>query len=495
LTDPAALANAPGGQKLPVIVPDGAGGAIVAWLDERNNLLGSDVFAQHVLASGAVDAAWPANGVALCTARGVQDNLAIVSDGAGGAIVTWMDGRAGGGASGSGVDIYAQHVLATGRADPGWTADGVALCTAPSTQAFPEIASDGSHGAIVTWFDFRLAANGSDIYAQHVSSTGVVDVAWPVNGRALCLAPQDQSDPTIVSDGVHGAIVTWDDLRDGTRHIFAQRVLGSGAIAPGWPVDGRALCTAPIEQIMPHITSDGAGGAIVTWKDLRNGENHNPFAQHVLASGTIDPGWPVNGRALSLSSFEELEAAIVEDGAGGAIVAWEEASFVMAQHVLASGFLDPAFPVNGRFVRLLLTFQQRPDLTTAGPGTAIVAWADGLSGDNHDIYANLVTTSVTAAVDPGQASAIRFAPPSPNPARGSLTLRFTLPREAPVRLAIYDVGGRRVRDLLSGPQPAGERSVAWDLRDEAGQAVRSGLYFLRLEAEGRTFTHTLVALK
>jgi len=492
LADSTALATASGGQQFPVIVPDGAGGAIVAWQDGRSLANGLDIFAQHVLASGAVDPAWPSNGRALAAAAGQQDIPKIVSDGKGGAIVTWMDGRPGA----SVVDIYAQHVLASGAVDPHWPVNGVAVSTAPAAQAFPNIVSDGLGGAIVTWYDFRSSISGLDIYAQHVTCLGTVDPVWPTGGRALCLAPGPQSEPTIVTDGVHGAIVTWIDARDGVQHIYAQRVLGSGAIAPGWPTDGRAVCTAPVAQITPILVPDGASGAIVTWRDGRNSNNDNPFAQHVLASGVIDAAWPVNGRALSLSSGEMLDAAIVEDGVGGAIIAWEEDSFILVNHIQASGLLDPKFPTNGLFVKLVLTFQQSPGLVTSGLGTAIVAWADGDTGLSHDIYAMIVVTADAVGVDPGVTPAvIEFAPPSPNPASGAISLRFALPRAASVSLAIYDIGGRRVRALASGVQPEGEHAIAWDLRDESGRAVGAGIYFVRLEVEDGVFTRTLVTLK
>jgi hypothetical protein len=491
LADSTALAAAFDGQQFPVIVSDGAGGAIVAWQDGRL-AGGTDIFAQHVLTSGVVDPAWPANGRALCTARGQQDTATIVSDGAGGAIVTWMDRRS----SVTDVDIFAQHVLASGAVDPNWPVDGIPLCTAPAPQDFPKIASDGSGGAIVTWQDFRPAASGIDIYAQRVLGSGVVDPAWPANGRGLSLAAGTQLDPAIVSDGVHGAIVTWSDSRDGLSHIFAQRVLGSSAIAAGWPVDGRAVCTAPIDQIHPLLTPDGASGAIVTWQDARNGQNHVPFAQHVLASGTVDATWPVNGTALNQSSGEQVDASIVGDGHGGAIVAWEEDSFIKVNHIQASGILDPAFPVNGRFVRLLLTFQHDPVLTTSGAGNAIVAWSDAASGQDSDIYAMIVETGNTVDVDPGTpAPGITFAPPSPNPAFGEVTLRFALPRAASVSLAIFDAGGRRVRALTSGAQPEGQHAVAWDLRDESGSAAGAGVYFARLEVEGHVLTRKFAKLK
>jgi flagellar hook capping protein FlgD len=479
------------GQQFPVIVSDGAGGAIVAWPDGRNASTNLDIFAQHVLASGVLDPAWPVNGLALSAVRGDQDNPAIASDGAGGAIVTWTDGRSGF----TGVDVFAQHVLNSGVADPAWPVNGVALSTAPDLQSSPQIVSDGSGGAIVTWTDFRPSATGVDVYAQHVRSTGIVDPAWPVNGRVLALAPGTQQNPSIVSDGAHGALVAWEDFRDGTGHIYAQRVLGSGVIAAGWLVDGLAVATAPLGQEHPIVASDGRSGALVAWQDLRNGENHNPFVQHVLAAGAIDPAWPVNGRALSLSSGEQVDASIVTDAAGGAIVAWEEDSFILANHVLASGVLDPTFPVNGRFMRLLLTFQGNPDLTVSSGGNAIVAWSDR-SQTETAIYAQQVLTEETLAVDPGTpGSTVAFARPNPNPARGPVTLSFALPRQAPVQLVIYDLSGRRVRALMSGLQAAGRHEVAWDQRDDGGRLVSAGIRFARLEVEGHALTEKVVTTR
>ena len=85
-----------------------------------------------------------------------------------------------------------------------------------------------------------------------------------------------------------------------------------------------------------------------------------------------------------------------------------------------------------------------------------------------------------------------FAPPSPNPASGAVTLRFALPSAATVSLAIYDVAGRRVRMIALGKRPEGKHALAWDLRDEAGSVAGSGIYFARLEVEGRVLTHKLV---
>ncbi|HEU4940716.1 MAG TPA: FlgD immunoglobulin-like domain containing protein [Candidatus Eisenbacteria bacterium] len=471
-------------------VPDGAGGAIIAWQDGRSAVTETDIFAQHVLASGAVDPAWPANGTALCTARRLQDVPEISTDGAGGAIVTWMDGRDLG--TVNSVDVYAQHVLASGLVDPRWPANGLAVSTAAGPQEFPVIVDDGSGGAIITWYDLR--GSNFDIYAQHVLNSGIVDPAWPVNGRALCTNISDQFGPTIASDGSHGAIVTWDDNRNASFHPFAQHVLGSGAVDPVWPVDGLAISSAGIQEDFPKPVPDGAGGVVVTWQT--RDAFINLHAQHILATGVADPAWPVNGRVLAPSRSSQTSAAIVSDRAGGAVVAWQDDfDDIVAQHVLASGALDPAYPESGRVVVDLPSQQSSPALVATGGGGAIAAWSDSRNGVDADVFAMQVLEAGPTGVADPPAPEFAFRHPGPNPARRTTTLRFSLRREADVTLSIYDAGGRRVRELVSGAQPAGDHAIGWDLRDERGRAVGAGIYFARLEVEHRQLTRKVICLR
>ncbi|MGH7730030.1 MAG: FlgD immunoglobulin-like domain containing protein [Candidatus Eiseniibacteriota bacterium] len=81
---------------------------------------------------------------------------------------------------------------------------------------------------------------------------------------------------------------------------------------------------------------------------------------------------------------------------------------------------------------------------------------------------------------------------APNPARTSTALPFSLPREGRVRIAIYDIPGRRMRTVVEGSSPAGWHQAAWDLRDEQGHEAPSGLYVARLEAEGTVLTRRLI---
>ena len=390
-TNGSAVCVAGNTQYTPKIVSDGAGGAIVAWLDRRVDVY--DIYAQRILPSGTTDPAWPVDGRALCTAINEQLELAITSDGIGGAIVAWTDYR------GGSTDIYAQHVLASGQVDPAWPLNGASVCSAANYQFTPQLTPDGAGGAIVTWADNR--SGNSDTYAQHVLASGAVDPAWPSNGRALCVDGSDQTSPVLVSDGAGGAIIAWLDPRSGSGDIYAQRVLASGGLDPAWPVNGRAICAASGQQDTPTILANQAG-AIVAWRDRRNGIDADIYAQSVLATGNVDPSWPANGRALCACPGEQGSPVIASDNADGAIVVWEDARsgmwVIYAQRVLGSGLVDSAWPSEGRSLATATNQQTTPVVVADGTGGAIVAWSDFRSNPTYDIYAQHVLSG--GSIDP-----------------------------------------------------------------------------------------------
>jgi hypothetical protein len=80
---------------------------------------------------------------------------------------------------------------------------------------------------------------------------------------------------------------------------------------------------------------------------------------------------------------------------------------------------------------------------------------------------------------------VRLQPGYPNPFREATTLTYALPERTEVRLAVYDVLGRRVRVLIDESRPAGRHRVQWDGRAHTGQLVASGVYFVRLNAGGQ----------
>ncbi len=83
----------------------------------------------------------------------------------------------------------------------------------------------------------------------------------------------------------------------------------------------------------------------------------------------------------------------------------------------------------------------------------------------------------------------------PNPARAGTTIEFVLAFPAEVRIDVFDVAGRRVRTLRNEEYQAGEHEVPWDLKNEDGLGVASGIYFYRLQAGGQSTARKLAVIK
>jgi hypothetical protein len=128
---------------------------------------------------------------------------------------------------------------------------------------------------------------------------------------------------------------------------------------------------------------------------------------------------------------------------------------------------------------------------------ALVESGDPANGDFQAVLA--VSDYFLIAAGPAGVedlpATLTFAPVVPNPSMAGANLRFGLPRATGVQIQVFDVQGRRVKTLVNTTKPAGWHAVHWDATDERGNAVGSGLYFLRMRAEGRTFEQRLTLLR
>ncbi len=112
-----------------------------------------------------------------------------------------------------------------------------------------------------------------------------------------------------------------------------------------------------------------------------------------------------------------------------------------------------------------------------------------------------LTTGVTDDQDrTGLPARFALAQNFPNPFNPETAIRYTLPAESQVKLAVYDLSGRLVATLSEGAKSAGEHEARWNGRDSFGNPVTSGLYLYRLEASARhggaiTLTRKLTVLK
>jgi len=68
----------------------------------------------------------------------------------------------------------------------------------------------------------------------------------------------------------------------------------------------------------------------------------------------------------------------------------------------------------------------------------------------------------------------------PNPFNAQTKIVFELPRRSLVALLVYNARGQQIKSFITDYKPAGRHTIIWNGRDDAGNQLPSGVYFLRM---------------
>jgi hypothetical protein len=494
-----ALCTAPGQQVDMQVTSDQRNGAIFTWQDYRNGsaLTNADVYAQRVSDAGLL--LWGSSEVAITTAPNNQLQPAIVPDGAGGAVIAWDDQR------GVDTDIYAQQVGATGllgvRAPskncapdlcgfaytdfgdapenvpaypsgsfghfPTCTADSppgtqeIACGTAPSTPPGPtgyvkHVATPNDQ----TYFGLGCGPSNAQRLAVDTEVDGVVHVA----GSPPAVIPSEVStcSPAVTIMAYESA---FGGLWFGTDETAGDG-LDAGLSAP--------VVMAACNQVYLPFKAWSCGPAgmtatlnvLVDWN--QDGDWNDVVACGPAGSGgPCTPEWAVKNASV-----------VLQPGCNS----------------LVSPLIQVGPNTGGAWMRVTLTAAPvSDDFPWAGSATAVNAGGAFAGGETEDYPISIVAS--TAVGPPEPASQVLLAAVSPNPTRAGASVRYSLPRAADIRLAVYDLAGRQVRVLESGLQGAGEHAARWDGRDTSGAETPAGLYLVKLHVEGRSLTRAMIRLR
>jgi hypothetical protein len=283
----------PSYQYADMIVPDGAGGAFSIWRDARS--ASGTEYAQHFDADGNM--LWTPDGKQISSPNTYWYNIWAIPDGEGGFIVSWVV--------------------------PWWTHDTGTLRDAPNdtrptripggAQAFLPLDELSSATASGEKASPTLAPDS--LYIQRFDASGV-----PLWGDPGVLMPGLPSGVFYqVADGEGGAILVWNDRRNGPGDIYAQRISASGAVL--WNPGGVVVCGDPANQFNVRVSSDGSGGAVITWMDDRDDYTH-VYVQRVDALG--NRLWGENGRRITTAPGVMRQPTVSNVGSGCVIVSWLE---------------------------------------------------------------------------------------------------------------------------------------------------------------------------
>jgi hypothetical protein len=306
------------------IAGDGQGGIVVVWQGKSGTNM--TIRAQRLSAEGII--LWVDGGVMVTSiASGQGNHQQVISDGMGKFIIAW-DTEAGiSGAPDS--DVYVQKL--DGKGNPLWGEQGILVCNdqvsqsdpIANMQSQPQLAADGTGGAIVTWHDRRRILN-REIFAQRISAAG--EMLWDENGVWLWNIPADYFgttsgilDSVIIADGTGGATVVWtgyDVSYTKNLVIYAQRLSADGQRL--WSDEEVYKNPSFQSQGYSRIVSDGQGGIIIgsrVGESSEVGRTDSVYAQRIGSDGSRM--WGESGLEIQMVR----SALTVQFIAAGAILA------------------------------------------------------------------------------------------------------------------------------------------------------------------------------
>ena len=474
------------------VLSDGQGGAIGVWSDYRSSNF--DIYAQRVDSLGNI--LWTISGVLICTASGSQIWPVILSDGAGGAIIVWFDDRAGGiyaqRINANGLPLWTPNGVQA-AASPALPYRG----DAPRVPL--AVTSDGRGGFVVAWQDHRNSSSNADVYAQRVSANG--NVLWTPSGNPVCTAADNQWWVSLTNAGNIRATIVWTDRRTGGFEIYAQQLDSTGVprwTMNG--VSVRSATDTTGGTFYPRAVNDGSGGTIVAWMDQRYGQY--VYAQKIDSAGNrqwTTSGTRLFNTPYPSQGAQGIASAI-SDATGGAIITtWigrypspSGTEDVYSQRINPNGNL--LWSTQGLVICNAGNDQFEPHAVLTETGHAIIVWEDyrNQGSNDMDIYAQS-TKYLTSHIG-GNEKATGFEAKNlllniQNPVRGKLVLSYTLSRTEIVCLELYDALGCKVKTIFEGPVVKGSHNLKTALN------IPAGVYFLRLRTGRGEIVNKLAVIR
>ncbi len=310
------------------------------------------------------------------------------------------------------------------------------------------IVPDREGGVYIGWTDQRFGGvNHSDVFAQHVTASGVE--LWEHNGLPVWRDEPTQNSPVLAVDSENHLYLVWSENRfnDSEYDLYAQRIRPNGEFC--WGDSGLALIESPYYENRIQTVVDAHDHLTVVWE--RGAGDYNDdhlFATQIDSLGTpTDPHWV--------------------EGSGG--------------------------PVGDTLSR---TYSYEPSILADEGGEVYVFYSryptGGLPSGSTALYGQLLADRVLAAEPPLESVTRELVlhPAFPNPFNSRTELRFSLRESARIKLRVFDVLGREVATLSDELRSAGEHRIMWD-----ASRMATGIYFCRLESAHQQATQKILLLR
>jgi hypothetical protein len=402
---------------------------------------------------------------------------------------------------------------------PQWTANGVALCTAANNQYTPTIVSDGAGGAIVTWPDLR-SGTYLDIYAQRVErnfgtwghpepmAVSAIDVPSDQGGKVALNWQRSGHDVVNLQTISHYSVWRAVDVVALSSFLaagFDAALVDPSAIGPDfagtavsreriantdyyweWIGNQNAAQFAAYSFSASTRADSIAGDPAVHYFQVI-AHTSNPYVNY--KSGVVN-GYSVDNLAPPAPLY------LVAQRVGNDVnLKWNRVRVPdLRDYTVYRATTAGVTPVP---INLLGTSLDTLAVDAGAPPTTLhyIVTAHDVHGNQSDPSNEAIVSGSTGVGNTPALTVLSLRQNIPNPFAGSTELQIGLPSATTVEIEVYDVAGRRVRSLSLPRQEAGWRGVAFDGRGDAGAPLVSGVYFYRVRAGGETLTRRMVIVR
>ncbi|MCF7809384.1 T9SS type A sorting domain-containing protein [bacterium] len=412
----------------PVICTDGNEGVIVAWVVSAD-----DIYAQRINAEG--ERLWGEIGERITSSEPEEKDVQIAGDGEGGAVIVWRlqtEDR--------NMQLRAQRLDAEGN--PLWGDEPIILCSSQERQRDPQVVWH-PEGFFFVWDDRRVQ-DQDGIYGQFIEADG--ELRWDDNGTMICGSIEFQHSPKTVVDSDGFIWVLWECTND----IIMQKIDPSGG-APEllFGEDGRPVIDFESLQEDFDVKTDHNGGLWVVWKDYRSMRGYDIYGIHFNPDGEFYESWSEGGNPIcetGLNKITAMAAILTEGGESGIVVSWLD-----ARGSGKNGYYD-------------LYCQRVDDEHLSVPGSRESKTTQPSDYTIDSIY--------------------------PNPFNSQTMISYTAKSDGKVKIALYDVTGRLVRQLANKKVVAGSHQLTLH-----AETLAAGQYIVRLDAGDTKLERKIVLLK
>ena len=460
-------------------------------------------------------------------------NLArLVDDGADGVVIVWQD---------SGLSYAELRAMRLdGDGDPVWNDIEIVAIGHPGGTDAVSVCSDGDGGVVIAaeW----LYSSTRRVYVQQVKDEGdgVASALWSeygYEGRQICLSCP-YGDLRMANVVLHSsqdyAIVSWERFVSPYSRLFAQKVPLNGSFSLAWGNTGVQVNEGNYDMGVHGAVANMDGLTAFVWEEYKFIFDNAGIYYQILDSDGASV--LLDGEDVAITtgytSFPIDLGTLVEQPLGAfAPSRWYGDDSIDARLSRpVPAFCDVETVFNEEHCKNNVSW--KADFTgTANKLTyhrigSGAPWSTKNATGSGGMYSagftqNMPTefklqTTLNSVVhespifedqtecgvpDPEGAPIAdargteTFLSAHPNPFNPQVRIEYGLSETSAVELAIFDVSGRLVRNLVSASKPAGTHSATWNGDDDAGRKVSSGVYFGRLVTGGKTITHKLVMTK